>query len=116
MTPRLKTHIRVAAHIHRAQAGGAFATIVARGDPDAGAIAVKLYSGAGRARLFMETRNEAGDMVWRSVFDAETDEPSVDARLRRERDFDRDLWIVEIEDRAGRAFLSDDGSSPDAGT
>lgn len=28
-----------------------------------------------------------------------------DQRLARERNFDPDLWIVAIEDRAGRAFI-----------
>jgi hypothetical protein len=29
----------------------------------------------------------------------------VEARLGRELGFDSDLWIVEVEDRAGRHFL-----------
>jgi hypothetical protein len=29
----------------------------------------------------------------------------VEARLRREIDFDPDVWIVEVEDRAGRHFI-----------
>jgi hypothetical protein len=29
----------------------------------------------------------------------------VEARLAREMRFDPDIWIVEIEDRAGRHFL-----------
>jgi hypothetical protein len=28
-------------------------------------------------------------------------------KLERERRFDRDLWVVEIEDRLGRTFLPD---------
>jgi hypothetical protein len=29
----------------------------------------------------------------------------IEARLAREIKFDPDLWIVEVEDRAGRHFL-----------
>jgi hypothetical protein len=33
------------------------------------------------------------------------DEATVEARLAKEINFDPDVWIVEIEDRAGRHFL-----------
>ncbi|MDZ7629078.1 MAG: DUF1491 family protein [Parvularculaceae bacterium] len=102
--PRLKTEIRVAAQLRRAAAAGAFATIARKGDSDAGAVAVKVYLGASRARLFVEARNDKGEMVWREPLDAEADETTIDAFLEKEIRFDRDLWIVEIEDREGRTF------------
>lgn len=107
--PRLKTEIRVSAHLRRAQAEGAFATIVRRGDPDAGAVAVKVFVPAGNARLFIQSRDLDGNPVWREPFegDQQTDdiEGKIDAWLQKETQIDPDLWIVEIEDRDGRAFL-----------
>jgi hypothetical protein len=103
--PRLKTEIRVAAQLRRAASAGAFATIARRGDSDAGAVAIKVYLGARRARLFVEARDEKGQSVWREPLDGETDEAAVDQFLEKETRFDRDLWIVEIEDREGRAFV-----------
>ena len=103
--PRLRTEIRVAAHLRRAAGAGAFATVARRGDPDAGAIAVKVYLGGRRARLFVEARDDVGSAVWREPLDGESDEAGVDRYLEKETRFDRDLWIVEIEDRQGRAFL-----------
>lgn len=102
--PRLKTEIRVAAQLRRAAAAGAFATIARKGDADAGAVAVKVYLGARRARLFVEGRNEKGDAVWREPLGGEADETAIDTFLEKEARFDRDLWIVEIEDREGRPF------------
>lgn len=102
--PRLKTEIRIAAQLRRASAAGAFATVARKGDPDAGAIAVKVYLGARRARLFVESRDEKGELIWREPLGAEADEPAIDAFLEKETRFDRDLWIVEIEDREGRTF------------
>lgn len=32
-------------------------------------------------------------------------EQDADAYLGREREFDPDLWIIEVEDRRGRHFL-----------
>lgn len=103
--PRLKTHIRVAAHLRRAQGAGVFATIARRGDPDAGAVAVKVYMGARRARLFIQSRDLEGAHVWREPFADDPSEEKIDAFLARETKIDPDLWIVEIEDRRGRAFL-----------
>ncbi|MEL7488506.1 MAG: DUF1491 family protein [Pseudomonadota bacterium] len=119
-TPRLKTEIRVQAHLRRARAGGAFATVARKGDPDAGAVAVKVYLGGGRARAFLRSVDLDGNPVWRNPFTEESGagdaaggdeeggdvaESDVDARLAKEVSYDPDLWIIEIEDRDGRAFL-----------
>ena len=37
--------------------------------------------------------------------EAPVPEADIEARLKREMRFDPDIWIVEIEDRAGRNFL-----------
>ncbi len=37
--------------------------------------------------------------------DAAIDAGAAEERLKRETGFDPDLWIVEVEDRQGRAFL-----------
>jgi hypothetical protein len=102
--PRLKTEIRVAAQLRRAAAAGAFATVARKGDADAGAVAVKVYLGARRARLFVEGRDEKGEPLWRQPLGGEADEAAVDQFLDKEVRFDRDLWIIEIEDREGRTF------------
>ena len=107
--PRLKTEIRVAAHMRRARGEGAFATVARKGDPDAGAVAVKVFLRPGAALLFVQSRDLDGNLIWRNPFegDAQTDdtEPRVDKWLEKEIAIDPDLWIVEIEDRDGRAFL-----------
>lgn len=106
---RLKTEIRISAQLRRAQAAGAFATIVRRGDADAGAVAVKLYQGPGAVKLFIQSRDLDGAPIWREPFcdDALTDdaEQKIDQWLEKEASIDPDLWVVEIEDREGRTFL-----------
>ena len=103
--PRLKSEIHAAAIMRRAQGAGAFAVVARRGDPDAGAIAVKVYMGGRRGRLYVQPRDEEGRPIWREPLDGEAQEDAIDAYLEKEKRFDADLWIVEIEDRAGRAFL-----------
>ena len=39
--------------------------------------------------------------------EAPVPEADIEARLVREIRFDPDVWIVEVEDRAGRHFLDD---------
>ena len=48
-----------------------------------------------------------GDRTWVTL--AEGDEAEVDAAVVRQRGFDPDLWVVEVEDRAGRHLLDSDG-------
>lgn len=81
---------------------------VTRGDETAGAVVVKVATLDGRARAFRRQFDLAADArVW--VMLADGDERDVDALLSRERTRDRDLWLIELEDRAGRTLLDQDG-------
>ncbi|MEM8987869.1 MAG: DUF1491 family protein [Pseudomonadota bacterium] len=105
MTARVKTGIWVAAYVRRCAASGAAAFIAAKGDPDAGAVLVKIATLDGQARLLLPSRDLEGRSVWRTAkAGAETD---VDAYAARERQIDSDLWIVEVEDKDGRHFLTE---------
>jgi hypothetical protein len=42
---------------------------------------------------------------------AEGDEAEVDATISRQRGYDPDLWVVEVEDRKGRHLLDEPGLS-----
>ena len=52
---------------------------------------------------------ETGARVWAVL--AEGGEREVDALLARERARDPDLWVLEIEDKAGRTLLEEEGLS-----
>jgi len=104
---RLSTDIWVAALIRRAELSGAFAVVARRGDPQGGAVLVKVYNPLARAaRLYAEAVRGEGERVW-MVPIASTEEFEVDAYLERQRRIDPDLWVVEIEDREGRHFLTE---------
>jgi hypothetical protein len=107
--PLLKTEIWAQALMRRANVGGAFAGIVRRGDPDAGAVLVKVATLDGRARLYAPAQNAVGDRVWLDLSSGPLgfEEAAVDAHARKRAETDPDLWIVEIEDRAGRTFLTE---------
>ena len=109
---RIKSGIWVAAYVRRCHIEGAFAAVRRRGADEAGAIFVKVSRLDGTADLFgpapqtafEETRPT--ERVFIPCMKAQpASEADVEARLAREVKFDQDLWIVEVEDRAGRNFL-----------
>ncbi|HVB89265.1 MAG TPA: DUF1491 family protein [Beijerinckiaceae bacterium] len=108
---RLRSDIWVAAYLRRCAVEGAWAVLRRRGDAEAGAIFVKLDRLDGTAALFgpapqTETGERGVERLWVRLHKEQWTEPSkAEERLRKELDFDPDLWIVEVEDRSGRSFL-----------
>ena len=108
MEPRLKTSIWVAALIRRAELGGASAYVARKGEADAGAVLVKVALLDGRARVWSSTYGGDGHRRWMKATGAEfVAEADADAYIARARGRDSDLWVVEIEDRQGRNFLTE---------
>jgi hypothetical protein len=107
---RLKSDFIVAALVRRANAEGAFAAVVRRGAPEAGAIFVKVARLDGTADLYAPAPqsvfdDDTGDVRLFEIVMQGAREHETDTRLLSERKFDPDLWIIEIEDRQGRHFL-----------
>jgi hypothetical protein len=109
MEQALKTYIWAAALIRRAEIGGAAAFITKKGDPDAGAVLVKVATLDRMARLFTPAQDGAGARIWLELSAGALgrEEPAVDAYIAKRSGQDRDLWVIEIEDRAGRHFLTE---------
>lgn len=108
--PRVLSSLWVGAYLRRCQVEGAFAAVVRRGAGEAGAIFVKINRLDGTVDLYgpaPQAMVEPGEGIDRQFerLGEKMDEAAANARLARESSFDPDLWIVEIEDRAGRAFL-----------
>jgi len=108
---RLKSSIWVSAYLRRLQGEGIFAAVRHRGAEEAGAVFVKLALLDGNAVLFAPAPQTSYDDAHPTdrAFVATTSEPVeedvVEKRLKRELDFDPDVWIVEVEDKAGRHRL-----------
>jgi hypothetical protein len=108
---RLRSDFFVSALIRRAETAGAVAMLRRRGAAEAGAIFVKLDRLDGQTALFgpapqSESPPEGVDRLFTRLHPAEWIDPmDAEARVTRELAFDPDLWLVEIEDRAGRAFV-----------
>lgn len=108
MTARLTADFWVRAYLARLQAAHVPAYVTARGDATAGAVLVKLATLDGQARLFQRSVDFAtGGRAW--VVLAEGPEAEVDAAVARQRRTDPDLWVIEVESRAGRTLLDEEG-------
>ncbi len=105
---RLAAKFWVQAYMARLEFAGIPAYVVAHGDDTAGAVLVKLATLDGQAVAYQRSFDlMTGDRKW--VVLAEGEEASVDAALRRQREFDPDVWVVEVEDRQGRHMLDEPG-------
>lgn len=105
---RLTAEFWVQAYRRRLQLANIPAYVTAKGDPTAGAVVVKVATLDGNARARQRSFDlMTGARVWMVL--AEGPEADVDAVLTRERARDPDLWILEIEDRAGRDLLDQPG-------
>ena len=107
---RLTTRFWVDAYLARLRLADIPAFVVAHGDDTAGTVMVKLALLNGQARVFERGFDLATDArIWRMVQDGA--EADVDALITRARSRDRDLWVIEVEDRHGRTLLDEPGLS-----
>ncbi len=109
---RLKTALWVAAYLRRCQVEGVSAVVRRRGAEEAGAVFVRISRLDGTSDLFGPAPQSAFDAAQgaaRAFASSLGVQPAPDAAvetyLAREVKFDPDVWIVEVEDRAGRNFL-----------
>ena len=110
---RLKSEIWVKAYVRRCAVAGAFAVVVRHGDDDAGAIFIRISRLDGTSLLFGPAPagfdGAAEDRQWVALGPAGAmPDADVDQFLAREAKFDTDLWLIEVEDRAGRHFLGEE--------
>lgn len=105
---RLTARLWVDAYLTRLRLADIPAFVTAHGDDTGGAVLVKLNTLDGQARAFTRSFDlTTGDRTWVAL--AEGEEAEVDAAVARQRGFDPDLWVIEVEDRQGRHLLDEPG-------
>jgi len=105
--PRLKSTIAVKALIRRAEVAGAQAFVVRKGAAEAGAVFVKVSRLDGTCTVLSPARRGQGERVWMRPLGESAGEDAAAAYFAKQITFDRDIWIVEIEDREGRTFVDE---------
>lgn len=109
---RLKSGIWVAAYIRRCQVAGVYAVVRRRGAEEAGAIFIVVNRLDGTADLYGPAPQSAfaeahpSERAFSpSLPKQPVPEAEIEKYLAKQRAFDPDLWIVEIEERSGRHNL-----------
>ncbi len=107
---RVTSALWVAAYVRRCHIEGAFAVVARRGAEEAGAIFVIVDRLDGTADLYGQAPQTAfaeGAPETRlfQILAGAAMADTVSDRIEKEKRFDPDLWVVSVEDRAGRAFL-----------
>ena len=105
--PRLKAGIFVRALTRRAEVAGASAFVVRMGSEEAGAVILRVNRLDGTCLVLNQTRDGKGALVWGQPLSGWTPEARALEWCDRQVKFDPDLWIVEVEDRQGRAFVDE---------
>jgi hypothetical protein len=109
VTPRLRSDFWVSAYLRRCAVEGVDAVLRRRGAAEAGAVFVKIDHRDGTASLYGPAPQAlvdgpGADRLFAPVLTGVTP-LDVEDRMRRERGFDPDLWLVEVDDPQGRHFL-----------
>lgn len=107
---RLPAHLEVSGLIRATQAAGGFATVLHKGEREAGTILVVLTENGANSRVYERMPQADGSRVWTCSRRQESpDFGDFDAYLARRRDQDPDLWMVELDIANGERLI---GLSP----
>lgn len=104
--PRLKPGIWVKAQLRLCDRAGIGFAVLRRGDADGGTVILKILGTDGRADLLAQTSASDGGRAWlRPLGPEPVPEADADAYIARQGEFDPDIWVLELIDRAGRYVI-----------
>lgn len=106
MDTRLPAHLEVAALIRRVQAEGGFATVLQKGEREAGTLLLVLCENGTNPRIYERMPDLDGTRKWcRSKVQDTDNKTEFDKYLTRRGAQDRDLWIVELDVARAERFI-----------
>jgi hypothetical protein len=107
---RVTARFWVDAYLTRLRSADIPAFIVVHGDDSSGAVLVKVNRLDGQAALYQRSYDLMSDTQQWAILDQGA-EPDMDASIERQRGYDPDLWVIEVEDKNGRHLLDQPGLS-----
>ena len=112
MDGRIPAHLEVAGLIRAVEAAGGFASVLARGERDAGTLLVVCCEKGANAAAYERMPQPDGTRSWSLSRAQDTENPKEfwDYCDRRKRQ-DSDLWIVELDIARAERFIDLPGTS-----
>ena len=113
MSAHVPAHLEVAGLIRAVQAQGGFATVIARGERDAGTLLVVTCRGGAASCAWERMPQADGTRGWAVARREEegADPANFADYLARRRRQDDDLWIVELDIANGERFIAAGGTT-----
>lgn len=106
MDVRLPAHLEVSGLMRAVETAGGFATVLAKGERDAGTILVVCYEDGENSRLFERMPHPDGDRRWMLVKKEDTEnKQEFSEYLQRRQRQDPDMWIIELDIADGERFI-----------
>jgi hypothetical protein len=107
-SPRLATSVLAGALIRKAQGEGGFAAVLAKGDPDSGALLLILTERGADPCFYERVLQGDGTYRWAASFGESPQVPSLVPELvARRRRFDPDLWVIELDIPSRQRFADE---------
>ncbi len=98
LTARVTSSLFVQAFLRRLDIAAVPAYVLQRGDADAGVVWLRVVGPQAEVRILQASRD---DGTW-SAAGGVRGEEEADRYLERQQSYDPDLWVIEVDDRAGR--------------
>jgi hypothetical protein len=106
MEARLPARLEAMALIRAVQAEGGFATVLQRGEPDAGSLLLVLLENHGISKLYERMPSLSGGRQWVCAKQQDPEKPhEFGEYVTRRGQQDPDLWIVELDIARGERFI-----------
>jgi hypothetical protein len=106
MEPRIASSVLVGALLRRTESEGGFGAVLAKGDPNSGAVLVVLVE-RGVPICYERLLQPDGRYGWEESPGQPGEPADLGAFLKRRRGIDPDLWIVELDIASAERFAAE---------
>jgi hypothetical protein len=111
MEARVPAHLEVSGLLRAVEAAGGFATVIAKGERDAGTILVTCCENGRNYRAYERMPRPDGTRGWTLAKSENSENPfEFSEYLERRQRQDSDLWILELDVPDAERFIDSSGT------